>query len=560
MHVRALVFVVLAAVSVAGAAGVVSGQAPTHRHYETPPDEKAVPGMPLAPRLQNLGGHTFKVTTANPRAQLFINQGVNLAYGFNHAEAGRAFAEAARLDPNCAMAYWGSALVIGPNINAPMAADDEPRALEFIQKAIALKARVTRRERDYIDALASRYTGKADDRKSADRAYADAMRALAAKYPSDLDAATMAAEAVMDLVPWGYWTRDGLPNGGVADAIATLESVLKRHPNHPGALHYSIHLWEPTRTPEKAEAQADRLRPLMPGAGHMVHMPGHIYLRVGRYADAIKANEKAVAADEDYITQCKAQGIYPLPYYPHNIHFIWFGATMTGQSAMAIDAARKIARVVPIDAVKDEPLLQSFHVVQYYALVRFQKWEEILAEPAPAHDTSFTRGIWHYARGTASVALGKLDDAQRELDAIETILKGEKWAEFKLHTAQPILAIASAVLSGELAAKRGDVDRALLHLERGVRLEDALVYTEPPDWHASVRLSLAAALMQAGRASEAEIVYWQDLERNRGNGWALFGVLKALEAQGKGNEAAAVEKRFEKAWAHADFPLGRPRS
>jgi tetratricopeptide (TPR) repeat protein len=274
----------------------------------------------------------------------------------------------------------------------------------------------------------------------------------------------------------------------------------------------------------------------------------------------IKANLLAAKADEDYITQCKAQGIYPLVYYPHNVHFIWFGATMTGQSAMAIEAARKIARVVPIDAVKGEPLLQSFHVVQYYALVRFQKWQDILAEPKPAHDSSFTRGIWHYARGTAFTATGRLDDAQRELNAIATILKGEKWAEFGLDTAEPILQIASAVLSGELAAKRGDVDRALLDLGRAVRLEDALVYTEPPDWHVSVRLSLAAVLLQAGRPAEAEIVYWQDLEKNRENGWALHGLMQALKAQGKTDEASAVEQRFRKAWAHADFALDRSGS
>jgi tetratricopeptide (TPR) repeat protein len=533
-------------------------QAPTHKHYEKPPDAQAPPpGAPLAPRLQTLGTHTFKVSTKNARAQQFVNQGVNLAYGFNHAEAARAFAEAARLDAKLAMAYWGSALVIGPNINMPMAEADEPKALEFIRKAAALKAGATPRERDYIDALAKRYTGKAADRKTADRAYADAMRALAAKYPDDLDAATLAAEAVMDTVPWGYWTRDGIPADGVADAIAKLTAVIKRNPNHPGALHYWIHLWEPTRTPEKSESEADRLLPLMPGAGHMVHMPGHIYLRVGRYADAIKANEKAVAADEDYIAQCKAQGIYPLAYYPHNVHFIWFGATMTGQGAMAIEAARKIARVVPIDAVKDAPILQAFHVVQYFALVRFQKWQEIAAEPKPALDTAFTRGIWHYARGMAQTALGQPDAAQRELEALQAILKTEKWAEFGYGTAEPLLEIASTTLAGEMAAKRGDVDRALLHLERAVRLEDALTYTEPPDWHVSSRLALARILAQAGRHGEAEIVYWQDLEKFRENGWALFGLMKALKAQGKDGEAAAVEQRFKKAWKDADFPLDR---
>jgi tetratricopeptide (TPR) repeat protein len=555
MLVRVLLVFTVAAASIAGWASMAVAQAPTHKHYEAPPDARPEPGKPLAPRLQNLGVHTFKVSTRHARAQLFVNQGLNLAYGFNHAEAGRAFAEAARLDPKCAMAYWGSALVLGPNINMAMNRDDEPKALEFIQKAIALKGGATPRERDYIDALAKRYTGNADDRKAADRAYADAMRALAAKYPNDLDAATLAAEAVMDLVPWGYWTRDGLPNDGVAEAIAMLDRVIKKNSNHPGALHYWIHLWEPTRVPDKAEAEADRLLPLMPGAGHIVHMPGHIYLRVGRYADAVAANEKAVAADEDYIAQCKAQGIYPLAYYPHNVHFIWYGATMTGQSAMAIEAARKIARVVPVEAAAGEAALQPFHVAQYHALVRFQKWQDILSEPKPAVDAPFTRGLWHYARGMANAALGNLDDGQRELAALQAILKTEK-----VPSAEPVLEVAAGVLAGSLATARGDLDRAIAHFDRAVRLEDALVYTEPPDWPDSVRLSLAAALMKAGRHGEAETVYWQDLETYRENGWALHGLLQALKAQGKTHEAAGVEMRFKKAWVHADFALDRSGS
>ena len=270
-----------------------------------------------------------------------------------------------------------------------------------MQKASAAKTRVTPRERAYIEALSARYTGKADDRQQADRAYAEKMRALQRTLPGDLDAATLFAESLMDLRPWNYWTRDGLPNDGTQEAIAALQRVLAANPKHPGALHYWIHLWEPTKTPERAEKEADRLLPLMPGAGHIVHMPAHIYLRVGRYVDAVKANQQAVAADEDYIAQCRVQGMYPLGYYPHNIHFIWMGATMSGQSALAIASARKVAAAIPAEALKDNPPLQGFLIVPYHALVRFGKWDEILAEPAPAYDTIFTRGVWHYARGRA---------------------------------------------------------------------------------------------------------------------------------------------------------------
>ncbi len=332
MSVRILV---CSAIVAAGFGASAAAQAPSHEHYQRADAAAPGPGGALAPRLQNLGSHTFKVTTKSVRAQQFINQGLNLAYGFNHAEAGRAFAEAARLDPSCAMAYWGQALVLGPNINAAMAPDDEPKAFELVQKASAAKTRVTPRERAYIEALSARYTGKADDRQQADRAYAEEMRALQRTLPGDLDAATLFAESLMDLRPWNYWTRDGLPNDGTQEAIAALQRVLAANPKHPGALHYWIHLWEPTKTPERAEKEADRLLPLMPGAGHIVHMPAHIYLRVGRYVDAVKANQQAVAADEDYIAQCRVQGMYPLGYYPHNIHFIWMGATMSGQSALA---------------------------------------------------------------------------------------------------------------------------------------------------------------------------------------------------------------------------------
>ena len=536
---------------------------PGHVHYERPAGyEKQAPGMPLAPRLQNLGIHKFPVTTKSAKAQLFINQGMNLAYGFNHAEAARAFAEAARLDPDCAMAYWGHALVLGPNINAAMAAEDEPRAFELVQKAVALKNKTSRRERDYIDALAKRYSGKAEDRSKADRAFADAMRTVVQRWPQDLDAKTIFAEALMDLRPWNYWTRDDQPYAETREAIAALEQVLARHKSHPGALHYWIHLWEPTDTPERAEAEADRLLPLMPGAGHIVHMPAHIYMRVGRHADVVKSNQLAASADEDYIAQCRAQGMYPLGYYPHNLHFIWMGATASGQGALAIDAARKTASAIPDDALGKLPLLQGFIVVPYWAMVRFERWDEILADKGPRLATAFTNGAWRYARAMAYIGKNNLAEAERELGQLQTLLADPSLKEqttFSTNNGAAILRIAPEVVAGEIAARRKDWDKALLHLERGVRYEDALVYQEPPDWHSPVRLNLAAVLLHAGRADEAEAVSWEDLRKNPGSGWTLFGLLQAQNAQGKKGEAALTEERFKRAWKDADFTLAAPR-
>ena len=533
--------------------------APSHRHYETSDKAKAPsPTGALAPRLQNLGSHTFKVTTASERAQLFINQGVNLAYGFNHAEAARAFAEAARLDPDLTMAYWGHALVLGPNINAPMNPEDEPKAYELARKAVALKSKASPREQAYIDAVAKRYTGKADDRAAADRAYADAMRALSDRYPDDLDAKVMYAESLMDLRPWNYRTRDGVAYPETTEAVAALEAVLAKHPNHPGALHYWIHLWEPTDTPERAEAEADRLLPLMPGAGHIVHMPAHIYQRVGRHRDVVTSNRMAVAADEDYIAQCRAQGLYPLAYYPHNVHFIWMGATASGQSKVALEAADKVAGSIPREALGEVPILQAFLVVPYWAKVQFGRWDEILADKGPSHDTPFTRGAWLYARGMAFARKSQLAEAEKELALLKEVVADpslDAQVTFSANTGLAILRIAPLLVEAEIAAKREDWDRALLLLERAVRYEDGLIYQEPADWHSPVRQTLGAVLLEAGRPDEAEAVYWEDLKKNVENGWSLSGLAKALSAQGKTAEAAAVGERFRKAWVDADVTL-----
>jgi tetratricopeptide (TPR) repeat protein len=536
-----------------------------HVHYVAPPANQASPTGALAPRLQNLGPHTFPVSTRNRQAQLFINQGLNLAYAFNHAEARRAFREAARLDPNLAMAYWGQALVLGPNINAAMQPNEEPEAFELLQKAVSLKARATAREQAYIDALAQRYSGNAADRTPRDKAYADAMRAVHRRFPQDLDAAVLYVESMMDLRPWGYWQGDGAPHEGTREIVALTEQVIAKNPRHPGALHMYIHLVESTATPERAERAADTLLTLMPAAGHMVHMPGHIYQRIGRYADAIRSNELAIAADEDYITQCRAQGLYPMGYYPHNIHFLWFAASADGQGAKAIDAARSLTAKVDDAALKAAPFAAAFRMPLYYALTRFGRWNEMLALPEPPAFSVPLRATWHYTRGIALVARNELPAADQELDRLKALLADPSMQQplFSPNLAGAILSIAPEVLAGEIAAARGDYERAIGHLDRAVRLEDSLVYTEPAEFHFPPRLALGAILLEAGRPAEAETVYWDDLRRNRESGWALFGLLQALRAQNKTDAAALVEARFKAAWARADVTLtasrfGRP--
>ncbi|HEV8135966.1 MAG TPA: hypothetical protein VGP85_14895 [Pyrinomonadaceae bacterium] len=533
-----------------------------HVHYTKSADQdKAGPGGVLAPRLQKLGNHQFPVSTKNKQAQLFMNQGLNLSYAFNHAEAARAFREAARQDPNLAMAYWGQALVLGPNINAPMDPHAEGPAFQALKKAIELKPKASPREQAYIDALSERYSGNAADRHARDQAYAAAMYKLQQKFPDDLDAATLYAESMMDLRPWGYWTRDGQPYQGMDEVVSLIEKVIAKNPLHPGALHLYIHLLEATDNVGKAEGAADRLQTLMPAAGHMVHMPAHIYQRVGRYNDAVRSNELAIAADEDYISQCQAQGLYPMGYYPHNIHFLWFAATANGESKIAIDSARKAASKVPDEALQQVPLMAIFRVVPYYALTRFGKWDDMLKEPEPPAFSPYARGVWHYARGIAFVRKGQLDEANQELAKVKELLTDKALDQplFSPNTGHSVLSIAPEVLSGEIDAANKNYDSAIAHLERAVRLEDALVYTEPAEWHYPPRQALAAVLLQAGRAPEAETVYWADLKKNRNNGWSLYGLMKALQAQGKTADASLVEARFKKAWERSDITIADSR-
>ena len=514
-----------------------------------------------APLFDDLGDHHHPITTKSPEAQRYFDQGLTLAWGFNHAEAGRSFREAARLDPDCAMCWWGASLVLGPNINAAMEDGDVPDAWDALQKAIALAPKATEAERAYIGALAKRYAAKAvKDRKPLDRAYADAMREVAKRYPDDLDAAALFAEALMDVTPWDYWEKDGRPKPWTPEILSTLESILARDPDHVAGMHFYIHATEASAEPERAEKYADKIARLVPGAGHLVHMPAHTYMRVGRYHDASLANEEAAKADESYITQCRAQGIYPLVYHPHNVHFLVASAAMEGRGAVSIAAARKLATHADRKMMQVPGLetLQHYWITPLYALARFEKWEEILNEPRPPGGLDYPMGVWHYARGLAYSATGRAGEAGRELAALRSIAAKPALATqtiWGFNSFASILALAVEFLEAHVASRRGDVTGAVRHLTKAVALEDDLIYQEPPDWYAPARQALAATFARAKRWSEAEAAYREDLLRNRENGWSLAGLAAALDAQGKRAEAAEVRKRLEKAWPLADVSM-----
>ena len=516
---------------------------------------------PLAPRLTGLGKTTYPITTTkNPESQAFFDQGMNLLYAFNHPEAVRAFRESARLDPNNAMAWWGQALALGPNLNLPMQPQAIAPASASLQQALTLRDRGSPVERALIEALAVRYSDDPKtDRATLDRAYADAMAKVAANYPKDPDVGTLYADALMNTSPWNYWTPDGQPRADTPIIIRTLESVLAANPEHPGALHLYIHAVE-AKNPEQAEAAADRLRPLMPGAGHLVHMPSHIYMQVGRYADAYAVNVNAARADENYQTQCRAQGIYPLLYYPHNVHFQVWAATFEGRSAVALTDARKLAGHTHL-----EPdvfgLPELFELQPLFVLVRFGKWDEVLKEPQPPAQARLMNALWHYARGLAFKHLGDPALAGKELAALRAIAQEpglkDKYTAFAPTTR--LMTIAEQVLAAEIAAGSKRYDEAIARLQRAVLLQDGLLYNEPPDWYFPVRHYLGAVLLEAGLPQEAEAVYWQDLALYRENGFSLLGLQKALEAQGRAGEAAGFAERQRKAFARADVQLTSSR-
>lgn len=508
------------------------------------------------PLYNDLGSYHFAVTTKVPAAQSYFDQGLRLVYGFNHGEAIRAFTEATRLDPSCAMCYWGIAYAHGPHVNAGMDSAGGVAAYAAVQKASQVSAKASAREKDYIKALANRYAAVPPaDRASLDSAYAKAMGKLVAKYPDDLDAATLYAESLMDLSPWNYWNKDRSPRPDTPTIIAQLERVLAKNPNHPGACHYYIHAVEATE-PSKAVACAERLAALMPGAGHMVHMPGHIYIRVGRYNDAIKANEHAVHTDQMYVAaENPGPGVYTIGYVPHNFHFLAFASTMAGRSKEAIEAAKKTSETTPIEVARAVPLAEPYVPYHFLALTTFGHWDEILALPVPPADLSYSYGLAQYARGVAFAATGRTGEAQASLDSLVKTRSNVKpeYATAGWSTPASVLEIAEHSLRGEIALRSGDASSAVDHFKAAAAIEDDLLYIEPPDWYYPVRHSLGMALLKANRAAEAEAVYREDLIRFPNNGWALFGLVQSLKAQGK--DTTEASKQFQAAWSSADIQL-----
>lgn len=528
-----------------------------HRH------DAGAPAAATPVLFENLGGYHRAVTTTSPRAQAYFDQGLRLVYGFNHYEAQAAFREALRVDPTCGMCAWGIALTYGSNYNSPTDADRERGALAAVTQARTLAAAAgTERERVIIGALATRHSAAPGaDRAALDRAYAEAMREVARRFPDDPDAGTLFADAMMNLRPWSLWTPEGAPQPGTEEIVATLERVLAADPMHPGANHLYIHAVEASADPRRAEAAADRLLRLMPGAGHMVHMPSHIYYRIGRYADAASANVDAVAADRAYFGRSRPSPIYRMMYYPHNLDFVWHAAGMEGRGAECVRAAREFAAAVPAEAVLEMSDMETAPAAPILAQARFARWDEVLAQPAPPAKLIYVTGAWRYARGLAFVAKGRSAEAASELAALQALrqsVPAERTVAgfFKM---SDMLALASETLAGELAARRGETDAAVGHLAEAVRLQDGHWFTEPPPWHYPVRHSLGAVLLQAGRAAEAESVYREDLRRNPENGWALFGLAQSLRAQGKTADAATVDQRFRRAWARADVTLTSSR-
>ncbi len=527
--------------------------APSSEHHEHAASTTEGGAPPL---YDTLGTLHHPITTRSQTAQAYFDQGLRFVFAFNHEEAINSFEEASRHDPDAPMPYWGVALALGPNINLPMDRDAERWAHAAIQEALARLEKATPSERAYIEALAKRYsTAEEAKREELDRAYADAMGEVWRRLPEDPDAGTLYAEALMDLQPWNYWTDDSRPKGRADDIVATLEAVLRKNPNHPGACHYYIHAVESSDRPERALACAERLATLMPGAGHLVHMPSHVYIRLGMYEKAAEHNSHATETDSEYLRHRHLTGIYAMGYYPHNIHFLWMALQMEGRSQEAGKRARELVSKVSPDAVEKSSEVETFMAVPLFGHVRFGHWDAVLKEPKPQEKLRYTTGIWHFARGMAFAARGAYRDAEQErarLRAVREALPMDRMVV--INPATSLLAIADHLLAGDLAARQRHTDEALSHLWMAVTLEDGLRYMEPPEWPVSSRHALGAALLKAGLASDAEKVYREDLKRFPNNGWALYGLAQSLRAQRK-DEATAVEDRFNEAWARADITL-----
>jgi len=517
----------------------------------------AQPKPPLL--MTGLGQHHHTISTKNAEAQRFFDQGLTLVFAFNHEEAARAFRRASELDPQSAMAFWGIALALGPCINLDVDPPHEKAAYEAVQKALSLAPSATQKERDYIQALAKRYSSdpKVDLRKL-DSEYAIAMRELSKRYPDDLDAATLYAESLMDLHPWKLWSLDGRPTEGTEEILAVLESVMRRDPNHIGANHYYIHATEASPDPEWALPSARRLETLAPAAGHLVHMPAHTYMRVGDYLAAAQSNAAGAATDRVYLRESGTTGsMYDMLYYCHNLHFLAASDSMAGNFAHAKQAADELAvHVAPM--LHDMPVAEMYAPYPIFVLVRFHRWDEVLKVPPPNPSLAMTTAFWHFARGAAFAGKSQIDMAEAERKTLEAAYRDTPAdLEFSMFSnkARTFLELAANILDARMATAKGDRGQAITYWEKAVEIEDGLYYGEPPEWFYPVRESLGAALLLNGEANRAEAVFRTDLQHYPRNPRSLFGVLKALEVQQKSSDVEEVRREFEAAWKNADVPL-----
>ena len=518
--------------------------------------------------LEGLGKYDFPVTSKHPEVQRWFNQALMLTFGFNHDAAERSYLKAAQLDPDCAMCWWGAALVLGPHVNSGMDPARNADAWTRMQRAVALAPRTTEREQAFIRALAARYAEQPpQDRRPLDEAFAQSTRQLMQDRPDDLDAAVLHAEALMDLQPWDYYDAELRPKGNTAQIVSILESVMARNPDHAGALHLYVHAVEASADPQRGVAAADRLRELIPGSGHLVHMPAHIYSRVGRWHDAVIANQRAIAADDAYLSSCRGNvtGLYPLGYVPHNHHFLWFAASMGGTSKVARDAALQTAARVNLPELMRQPGfagLQHYWMTPWFDRVRFARWSEIDGQPNPAPDLPYVTAIWNYARAMADVRQGRIDGAVARHEALVAAAADPLFEQMTVWDRYPLahaVRIAERTVAAEIALARGDSATAIAALREAVGIEDGIPYDEPPGWHAPVRQTLGVALLAAGQPAEAEAVYREELRRNPGNGWSLRGLADSLAAQQRRDEARAAQQQFAAAWAHADVKLEQSR-
>ncbi|MCT7378654.1 tetratricopeptide repeat protein [Chelativorans salis] len=512
---------------------------------------EAASGRP--PLYEGLGTMSMPVTTKSAEAQAYFDQGLRLAWGFNHAEARRSFQEAQQLDPECAMCFWGEAFVLGPNINDAMRDEAAVPAREAIDRALALTEKATPKERALIEALSRRYGANLmASRPPLDQAWADALGEVAKAYPDDADVLVLHAEALMNLQPWDYWEADGVtPKGRGGEIVAVLERTLDLDPDHLGAAHLYIHAVEASAEPGRAEAVADRLRGAAPAAGHLTHMPAHLYVRIGRHGDSIAVNHNAIAADEAFLAQAgdAASPLYRFGYYPHNVHFLMVSAQMAGVKEDVVGAAEKLAEITSDEVSQELAWVQAIKTAPFSAHAQFSDPDTILALADPGDRFPFVKGYWHYARGVALAFKGDLEAASAEADAVGRLIDEADLSglEDQYLPATDVLGIARHVVEARIAGARSDYAAAEQHLTEAIRLQDGISYMEPPLWYYPVRQTLGAVLLQQGRADEAVAAFEKALAESPRNGWALWGLLKAKAAAGS-EDASEAEAAFKKAW------------